>query len=89
MVTLQTSNSPQNVLIHHSGELMYISVFGQGILVINSQRVAVDLLEKRSSIYSDRPRYISMSEFLTENLTFVFTGYGELYAVRHSDLFHR
>ena len=57
---------------------MYISVFGQGILVINSQRVAVDLLEKRSSIYSDRPRYISLSEFLTENLIIVFTGYSEL-----------
>ncbi|KAH9031547.1 hypothetical protein EDB84DRAFT_1271008, partial [Lactarius hengduanensis] len=63
------------------GELMYLSAFGQGILVVNSQRVAVDLLEKRSNIYSDRPRYISLSEFLTENLTFVFTGYGDLYAI--------
>ncbi|KAH9059147.1 cytochrome P450 [Lactarius vividus] len=61
------------------GELMYLSVFGQGILVVNSQRVAVDLLEKRSNIYSDRPRYISLGEFLTENLSFVFTGYGDLW----------
>jgi cytochrome P450 len=58
---------------------MYISAFGRGILVINSQRVAIDLLEKRSSIYSDRPRYISLSEFLTKNLTFVFTRYGDLW----------
>ncbi|KAH8977256.1 cytochrome P450 [Lactarius hatsudake] len=61
------------------GELMYLSVFGQGILVVNSQRVAIDLLEKRSNIYSDRPRYISFNEFLTENLTFAFTGYGNLW----------
>ncbi|KAI9438808.1 cytochrome P450 [Lactarius indigo] len=61
------------------GELMYLSVFGQGILVLNSQRVAVDLLEKRSNIYSDRPRNISLNEFLTENLSFVFTGYGDLW----------
>ncbi|KAI9438802.1 cytochrome P450 [Lactarius indigo] len=61
------------------GELMYLSVFGQGILVLNSQRVAVDLFEKRSNIYSDRPRFISFNEFLTENLTFVFTGYGDLW----------
>ncbi|KAH9059193.1 cytochrome P450 [Lactarius vividus] len=61
------------------GELMYLSVFGQGILVINSQRVAVDLLEKRSNIYSDRPRYISLGEFLTENLTFFLTRYGDLW----------
>ena len=57
---------------------MYMTAFGQGILVINSQRVAVDLLEKRSNIYSDRPRNISLNEFLTENLTFVFTSYGDL-----------
>jgi hypothetical protein len=60
---------------------MYISAFGQSILVINSQRVAVDLLEKRSNIYSDRPRYISLNEFLTKNLTFVFTRYGDLCAI--------
>ena len=57
---------------------MYMTAFGQGILVINSQRVAIDLLEKRSNIYSDRPRNISLNEFLTENLTFVFTSYGDL-----------
>ncbi|KAH9048003.1 cytochrome P450 [Lactarius deliciosus] len=61
------------------GELMYLSVFGKGILVINSQRVAVDLLEKRSNIYSDRPRFISFNEFLTENLRFFLTGYGDLW----------
>jgi hypothetical protein len=68
---------------------MYISAFGQGILVINSQRVAVDLLDKRSNMYSDRPRYISMGEFLTENLTFALTRYGDLCAIRHSALFPR
>ncbi|KAH9022256.1 hypothetical protein EDB85DRAFT_1996652 [Lactarius pseudohatsudake] len=47
---------------------MYLSVFVRGILVVNSQRVAVDLLEKRFNIYSDRPRYISFNEFLTEGL---------------------
>jgi len=61
---------------------MYLSIFGKGILVINSQRVAIDLLEKRSNIYSDRPRYISMGEFLTENLTLVFTGYNDLYVTQ-------
>ncbi|KAH9047990.1 cytochrome P450 [Lactarius deliciosus] len=68
------------------GDLMYLSVFGQGILVVNSQRVAVDLLDKRSNIYSDRPQSISVNEFLTEGLLFGFTGYGDLcgagYAVR-------
>ena len=51
---------------------MYISAFGQGILVVNSQRVAVDLLEKWSNIYSNRPRYMSLGEFLIENLVRTF-----------------
>ncbi|KAF8267197.1 cytochrome P450 [Lactarius quietus] len=61
------------------GDIMFLSALGQGILVINSQRVAVDLLEKRSNIYSDRPHFISAGGFLTQNLTFVLTGYGELW----------
>ena len=62
---------------------MYISALGTGILMINSQRVAVDLLEKRSSIYSDRPHYISAGDFATKNMSFSFSTYGDLYADRH------
>jgi hypothetical protein len=36
------------------GDLVYLKVFGQSILVINSTDVAYELFEKRSSIYSDR-----------------------------------
>ena len=60
---------------------MYISALGQGILVINSQRVAVDLLEKRSNIYSDRQRYITAGEFAAKNLALSLTPYGDLYAI--------
>jgi hypothetical protein len=60
---------------------MYISALGQGLLVINSQRVAIDLLEKRSNIYSDRQRYISAGDFATQYLTLSITPYGELYAI--------
>ena len=60
---------------------MYISALGKGILMINSQRVAVDLLEKRSNIYSDRPRYISAGDFATKDLSFTLTPNGDRYAV--------
>ena len=40
---------------------MYLTVAGQGILVINTHRVAADLLDRRGHIYSDRPRMISKS----------------------------
>ena len=60
---------------------MYVSALGQGVLVINSQRVAVDLLEKRSNIYSDRQYFISAGEFATRNLHLSMTPYGDLYVV--------
>ena len=61
-----------------SGEMMYVSAFGKGVLVINSQRVAIDFLEKRSNIYSDRPHYISAGEFSTKHLMLTLTPYGDL-----------
>ncbi|KAI9443590.1 cytochrome P450 [Lactarius indigo] len=60
------------------GEMMYVSALGQGILVINSPRVAIDLLEKRSNTYSNRPRYISASDFSTKNLLLSLAPYGDL-----------
>jgi hypothetical protein len=42
-----------------SGKMMYVSALGQGVLVINSQHVAIDLLKKRSNIHSDQPAYTS------------------------------
>ncbi len=63
-----------------SGEMMYVSALWQGVLVINSQRVAIDLLEKRSNIYSDRPHYISAGDFSTRNLLLTLAPYGEMYA---------
>ena len=42
-----------------SDSLMYISIAGTGILVLNSHKAAADLLERRGQIYSDRPRLIS------------------------------
>ena len=64
-----------------SGEMMYIRALVQGVLIINSQRVAIDLLEKRSNIYSDRRSYISAGDFLTENLMFAMTPSGDLYVI--------
>ena len=37
-----------------------MNLVGQKVLVINSNKVASDLLDRRGNIYSDRPRLISM-----------------------------
>ena len=38
-----------------TGDIVYTRVPGQDIIVLNSEQVAVALLEKRSHKYSDRP----------------------------------
>ena len=37
------------------GDIFMIRVLNQDIVVINSEKIAKDLLDRRSSIYSDRP----------------------------------
>ncbi|KAF9546749.1 cytochrome P450 [Agrocybe pediades] len=38
------------------GDFIPLTIFGRRLFVLNSREAAVDLLEKRSAIYSDRPR---------------------------------
>ena len=47
-----------------AGNIIHLSVFGRPIIVLNSANAALDLLEKRSSIYSDRPRMPMAGELM-------------------------
>ena len=40
---------------------MYLDVLGQDVVVLNSQKVAQELLDKRSANYSGRPRQSYMA----------------------------
>ncbi|RDW81591.1 cytochrome P450 [Aspergillus mulundensis] len=44
------------------GPISSLTVFGQTIVIINEARIAFDLLEKRSTIYSSRPRMVFAGE---------------------------
>ncbi|KAF8904742.1 cytochrome P450 [Gymnopilus junonius] len=46
------------------GDIIYIRAFSQSMVILNSLQAARDLLEKRSSIYSDRPRFVLLSELM-------------------------
>ena len=63
----------------HLGEMMYICVLENG--------VAADLLDKRSNIYSGRPRYISANDYVTENMTMVLSQFCDLYAIADTRLY--
>jgi hypothetical protein len=42
----------------HAGDAIYLEVLGAPVVVLNTYQACVDLLEKRSDIYSDRPRNV-------------------------------
>ncbi|KAG2054196.1 cytochrome P450 [Suillus hirtellus] len=58
------------------GDLFFVRLLGQEVVVINSQHVAEALLDKRSRIYSDRP-YIATVEPFGWSVSFAFIGYGD------------
>ncbi|THU81267.1 hypothetical protein K435DRAFT_693910, partial [Dendrothele bispora CBS 962.96] len=61
-------------------DLFQLNMAGQPVLVLNSQKVVKDLLEKRSSIYSDRPKWLVLNEM---------TGYMDLPLMRYGELWRR
>ncbi|KAF8898066.1 cytochrome P450 [Gymnopilus junonius] len=59
------------------GDIIQVNILGQPILIINSTRVAKELLDKRSAIYSDRPRFVMAGDLVGYDETFVLQPYGE------------
>jgi len=60
------------------GDIFYLNAAGQPIIILNSRKVAVDLLERRAGIYSDRPTNIVACELMCNGLFFVTTRYGDM-----------
>ncbi|KAG1775731.1 cytochrome P450 [Suillus placidus] len=58
------------------GDLIFVRILDQEVVVINSQHVAQALLDKRSRIYSDRP-YLATLEPYGWSVNFGFTGYND------------
>ncbi|KAF8492384.1 cytochrome P450, partial [Russula emetica] len=61
------------------GDIIYLNAVGQPMVILNSQKVAADLLDRRASIYSDRPRNIVAFEILTGGLFFVLSQYNDIW----------
>ncbi|GJE94427.1 cytochrome P450 [Phanerochaete sordida] len=59
-------------LAQQYGDVIYFNIFGKHVVVLSSQAAASDLLEKRSAIYSSRPRF-TIHEMIgwTDQLSFL------------------
>jgi hypothetical protein len=63
------------------GDLIYLNVIGQPIVVLNSRKVAADLLDRRATIYSDRPRNIVACDIMSGGLLFALSHYDEVWVI--------
>lgn len=62
------------------GDVFYVNAAGQPIIVLNTQKTAADLLDRRAGIYSDRPRNIVAAQILCGGLAITFQNHGPLCA---------
>jgi hypothetical protein len=51
-------NAPQSV----TGDVVHVKVLGQPVIFLNTEETATDMLEKRSSIHSDRVKTVMINE---------------------------
>ncbi|KAL1718970.1 cytochrome P450 [Schizophyllum commune] len=58
------------------GDICSVSVLRQPMIIINSPRIAMDLLDRRSAIYSDRPSIAFGGDFVGWSRTTVLLRYG-------------
>ncbi|KAI9446207.1 cytochrome P450 [Lactarius indigo] len=61
------------------GDMIYMSAFGQPILILQSLKAASEILEKRANVSSDRPRFIVAHEIISGNLFGPAMVYGDLW----------
>ncbi|KAG0693200.1 cytochrome P450, partial [Suillus ampliporus] len=69
------------------GDLVFMRLLDQEVVVINSQHVAQALLDKRSRIYSDRP-YLATRDPFGWTFNFAFTEYSDVWRLSRR-LFHQ
>ena len=60
----------------HPGDVIYFSVLGQETIILNSSKAAVELLDKRSATYSNRPVVMMCGEISGWNKSLALTQYG-------------
>ncbi|KAF9525230.1 cytochrome P450 [Crepidotus variabilis] len=66
----------------YNSDILHLSVFGISIVVLNSFEATRDLLEKRSTLYSSRPRFHLITEVMGFEWLIPFMPYGNAWKER-------
>lgn len=70
------------------GDVVYLETFGQPSVILNSAKAATDLLEKRSSNYSDRPSMPMANDLAKWDWDFAHMKYSDKWRI-HRRTFHQ
>ncbi|KAF9560813.1 putative CyP450 monooxygenase [Agrocybe pediades] len=70
------------------GDIFRFEVFGQTTIILNSLKAAMELLDKRSSNSSDRPRLVMADELMGWEWDFAHMAYSDRWR-RHRRVFHQ
>ncbi|KIJ28116.1 hypothetical protein M422DRAFT_270609 [Sphaerobolus stellatus SS14] len=52
------------------GDIIHVDILGRPLVIINSAKVARELMDKRSAVYSDRPHFIMAGDLVGYSETF-------------------
>ncbi|KAH9834664.1 cytochrome P450 monooxygenase [Rhodofomes roseus] len=59
------------------GDVVYVEIFTRPTIILNSAKAAIDLMDKRGAIYSDRPRFVWFHELIGWTSNTSLCGYNE------------
>ncbi|QRW13374.1 cytochrome P450 family protein [Ceratobasidium sp. AG-Ba] len=60
----------------NKSDVIYVPVVGDNLIILNSYKVAIDLLERRSALYSSRPRLTMAGDLVGWDVLLGLTPYG-------------
>ncbi|KAI1137387.1 cytochrome P450 [Hypoxylon sp. FL0543] len=69
----------------YNSDIIYFNVLGNHMVVLNTQRAANELLDKRGANYQDRPRFV-LFDVMGWGLTLTFLPYGPRFRLHRSVL---
>jgi hypothetical protein len=63
----------------HNSDIIHVNALGTSMIILNSYKVATDLLDGRSSIYSSRPHFTMFHELSGWGFSFNVLPYGDVW----------
>ncbi|KAH9834604.1 cytochrome P450 [Rhodofomes roseus] len=72
----------------YDSDVIYLNLAGTPVVVVNTIDAAYELFERRSALYSDRPKMTMLNDLVGCDWHFVFMGYGNRWRERRR-VFHQ